>query len=87
MESAFDPSLADFSGMTTEIPLFIETVIHEAWVKIDEGGTEAAAATGVSMGTESAPMITEINRPFVFLVQDRVSESILFYGRVMNPTQ
>ena len=86
MEKAFGSS-ADFSGITSDAFLFIETVIHEAWVKIDEGGTEAAAATGVSMATESMPMIIEVNRPFVFLVQDRLTESVLFYGRVMNPAE
>ena len=87
MKRAFDGSLAEFSGITSDVSLFIETVIHEAWVQVDEGGTVAAAATGVSMGFESEPMVIEVNRPFVFLVQDRLSESVLFYGRVMNPAQ
>ena len=73
--------------MTQEADLFIQTVIHEAWVQIDEGGTEAAAATGVSMGETSEPMTVDFNRPFLFMVQDRLSGSVLFYGRVMNPEE
>ena len=61
-------------------------VIHEAYVKIDEEGTEAAAATGVSETTTSAPMPFRVDRPYVFLLRDRLTGSVLFVGRIEDPT-
>ena len=88
MESAFDASLADFSNMTEEVDLVIDLVIHEAWMSIDEEGTEAAAATGVSMRETSAPEFEEVqaDRPYLFLIRDRITDSVLFAGRVADPT-
>ena len=88
MESAFDPGLADFSNMTEEVGLVIDLVIHEAWMSIDEEGTEAAAATGVSMRETSAPEFEEVSadRPFLFLIRDRITDSVIFAGRVADPT-
>ncbi len=86
MDSAFKDGVADFSGIVDDLPLFVSAVIHEAWVKISEEGTEAAAATGVVVGTESAgPMPFVVDRPFLFLVRDKLSDTILFIGRVVNP--
>ncbi len=90
MPDAFNPDLADFSGMTGKRDLFISDVIHKAFVAVDEKGTEAAAATAVIMETTSMPMydITlTIDRPFIFLIRDKVSGQILFMGRVLNPAQ
>ncbi len=77
---------ADFSGMS-DSGLFISKVIHQAYVDVNEEGTEAAAATGVVM-LESAPMTTLFNadHPFTFLIQDRETGLILFMGRVMDPS-
>lgn len=90
MSDAFDPNLADFSGMTGERDLFISDVIHKAFVAVDEEGTEAAAATAVIMETASA-RISEIiftaDRSFIFLIRDTISGQILFMGRVVNPAQ
>ena len=86
MPTAFSPS-ADFSGMVEAGGLFIDKVIHQAFIEVNEEGTEAAAATGVSM-TLSAP-ISETFRadhPFIFLIRDRVTGTILFMGRVMDPS-
>ena len=87
MEQAFQPT-ADFSGMSSEISLFIDLVIHEAFVKIDEEGTEAAAATGVVMAEASVPEFYPVvaDHPFLFLVRDRITDSVLFVGRVADPT-
>jgi serpin B len=87
---AFDPDQADFSGMTAQNDLFISNVIHKAFVAVDEEGTEAAAATAVIMDTTSAPMFEvtlTIDRPFIFIIRDKLSGQILFVGRVLNPAQ
>ncbi len=90
MPAAFDPGAADFSGMTTEDRLFISDVIHEAFIKVDEEGTEAAAATAVIMDLTSAPsemVDLQIDRPFLFSLYDHETGEILFMGRVLNPAQ
>jgi serpin B len=80
---------ADFSGMTTREKLFIDAVIHKAFVAVDEKGTEAAAATAVTMRPTSirvAPPATfSADHPFVFLIRDNASGSVLFMGRVAQP--
>jgi serpin B len=90
MTDAFDPALADFSGLTGGRDLFISAVIHKAFVKVDETGTEAAAATAVIMALTSAapPPSLELvlDRPFLFLILDDQSGSILFMGRVADPS-
>jgi len=68
--------------------LFIPKVVHKAFVAVDEEGTEAAAATAVVM-LESMPMeqiVVAIDRPFVFLIRDIETGTILFVGRVVDPT-
>ncbi len=90
MTDAFNPDLADFSGMTGNRDLFISDVIHKAFVAVDEEGTEAAAATAVIMELAMAPMFEKtltIDRPFIFLIRDTVSGQILFMGRVVNPSR
>lgn len=78
---------ADFSGMTTGERLAITAVVHEAVVKTDEAGTEAAAATAVVVGRVSIPEYVEVNRPFVFLVRDRATGAVLFVGRIAHPAE
>jgi serpin B len=88
MTDAFS-SAADFSGMTGGRDLFISAVIHQAYVDVNEEGTEAAAATGVTMKlTSMAPgkvPVFRADHPFLFLIRDTHSGSILFLGRTMNP--
>jgi serpin B len=89
MPAAFDAAVADFSGMSTEASLYISDVIHEAFIKVDEEGTEAAAATAVIIGLTSAPseiVDLAIDRPFLFSLYDRATGEILFLGRVLDPT-
>jgi serpin B len=88
MPMAFDPSVADFSGMTTADRLFISDVIHEAFIAVDEEGTEAAAATAVVMDLAAAPIEginLQIDRPFLFSLYDRETGAVLFMGRVLDP--
>jgi len=88
MVSAFGTT-ADFSGMDGTLSLYISSVIHKAFVSVDEDGTEAAAATAVVMqkinGGSSVEFI--INRPFIYLIRDRGTGTILFIGRVLNPLE
>ena len=88
MVSAFG-SGADFSGFTGSPDLFISEVLHKAFVKVDETGTEAAAATAVIMALTAIPeqpVQMNINSPFMFFILDTESGSILFMGRVMDPS-
>jgi serpin B len=88
LDDAVDPSRADFSGMTTEERLFIAAVIHEAFIAVDEAGTEAAAATAVVMAASAAPsepVQLTVDRPFMFQIKDATTGSVLFFGRVMDP--
>jgi serpin B len=88
MTDAFNEA-ADFSKMTMIEALFIADVLHKAYVSVDEKGTEAAAATAVMMAgsapPKDEPIDFTIDRPFIFLIMDNVTDSILFIGRVMNP--
>jgi serpin B len=91
MPDAFDENLADFSGMTGGRDVFIDNVIHKAFVAVDEDGTEAAAATAVIIAPTSAGPIEAItlviDRPFIFLIRDIPSGQILFIGRVLDPME
>lgn len=79
----------DFSGMTTSADLRISDVFHKAFVKIDEKGTEAAAATAIVGNELSAavdpPKVVKLDRPFVFFVRDVPTGAVLFTGRVLSP--
>ncbi len=78
---------ADFSGMTGNRDLCYSDVLHKAFLSVDEAGTEAAVATAVMMEvtavTPSQPVT--IDRPFMFLIRDIQTDSILFMGRVLDP--
>jgi serpin B len=79
---------ADFSGIDGGKDLAISDVIHEAYVNVDESGTEAAAATLSIVGVTSAqesPRDVAIDHPFLFLIYDPQTNTILFMGRVINP--
>lgn len=93
MVRAFKADLADFSGMTGKRDFFIWAVVHKAFVDVNEEGTEAAAATGITMGLtavmpEEKPIpVFRADHPFLFLIRDNESGGILFMGRVMNPAE
>jgi serpin B len=90
MADAFNESLADFSGMVSPISSkpWIDEVYHKVYVAVDENGTEAAAATTVVMAETSIPEIVNISadKPFVFVIYDHFTQTILFMGRVLDPT-
>lgn len=88
MPTAFDASRSDMSAMTTDERLFIAVVIHEAFIAVDEDGTEAAAVTAV-VNEASAPPPSDIlvlDRPFFFVLHDVETGTPLFIGTVADPT-
>jgi serine protease inhibitor len=88
MPDAFDAGRADFSGMTAAERLVITAVIHQANIDVDEKGTTAAAATAVVMGRTSLPTLQvtmAVDHPFLFVLRDVPTGTILFMGRVMEP--
>ncbi len=90
MPIAFQPESADFSGMDGTKTLYISDVLHKAFINLDEFGTEAAAATAVVVGTTSMPaepVDLNVDRPFLFAIQDKPTGEILFLGRVTDPTR
>ncbi len=80
---------ADLSGMNGRRDLMIQDVLHQAFIKVNEAGTEAAAATAVIVGETGIPPqgpdIT-LDRPFIYLIKDRPTGQILFVGRVVDPS-
>lgn len=89
--TAFNPDQADFSGMDSQRDLFISQVIHKAFIQTDESGTEAAAATGIAMEASSLPVETPpqviVDHPFLFFIYDQTTGTILFEGRVLDPSK
>ncbi len=95
MEIPFDRHRADFTAMAAPPnpadELYIADCFHEAFVKVDEEGTEAAAATAVVMATPEAappqePAVFRADHPFLFFIRDRQSGAILFVGRMNDPS-
>jgi len=86
MASAFSGGIADFSGMDGTRDLFMDLVAHQAFVRVDEGGTEATAATGVVviLGIHKT---FRADHPFLFIIQQTETGNILFMGRVIDPSE
>jgi serpin B len=85
MPDAFDQGRADFSGMTDAGKgIWIDDVIHEARIAVDEQGTEAAAASAVVMKKGGGAV--RADHPFLFLIRERESGAFLFLGRVADPS-
>jgi serpin B len=88
MPLAFDIDNADFSGITKSERLYAQQALHKAYVLVNEEGTEAAAASIIIMMPASLPMPPQelrIDRPFIFVIRDVPTGTILFVGRVLNP--
>jgi serpin B len=85
MSDAFDISRADFSGIDGTRNLFIGSAVHKASVTVDEMGTVAAAATEVVGEVETMPIEVKIVHPFIYIIRDGESGTVLFVGRVVDP--
>ena len=85
MRKAFSGRQADFSRMCKTFELYIDRVIHKTYVSVDEQGTEAAAVTVVEMRYTSTGMSINIDRPFVFVIYEKSSGTVLFEGKINNP--
>uniref|UniRef100_A0A673LNF7 Leukocyte elastase inhibitor n=1 Tax=Sinocyclocheilus rhinocerous TaxID=307959 RepID=A0A673LNF7_9TELE len=88
MEDVFDPQKVNLSGMSSNNNLVVSKVIHKAFVEVNEEGTEAAAATGITITTTSMPLPPKTfiaDHPFLFFIRHNPSNSILFYGRFCSP--
>jgi serpin B len=89
MHDAFDQTTANFAGMDGTLSLYISAAIHQAAVEVNEEGTEAAATTGIAMSLKAIPEPVPTFRadhPYIFLICDNESGSILFMGRIVDPT-
>lgn len=84
MEIAFDPGRADFSGIVEGGGIWVDEVKHKTFIEVDEKGTEAAAVTSVGMVTSLPPSI-RIDRPFLFVIREQHSGTILFIGQMTDP--
>jgi serpin B len=88
MAAAFSDA-ADFSGIDGSRDLLIQDAIHKAFVSVDERGTEAAAATAVIVGKSSLefppPVPFMADRPFIFLIKDNATGTVVFIGKIVSP--
>ncbi len=82
---AFEPGLADFTRLTPGGGVWLDLVKQKAFVSVDEEGTRAAAVTGAVL-TDSAPVPIRMDRPFLFVLRERLTGAILFMGVVNDPT-
>jgi serine protease inhibitor len=85
MARAFEPFQADFSRMTAAPDAHISAVRQKTFMRVDEEGTEAAAATSVTVGVTSAPPGITLDRPYVLAIRERLSGTVLFLGAVRDP--
>jgi serpin B len=86
MGIAFDELEADFSNLASDPARpYLSQVKHKTYVDVNEQGTEAAAVTSVEVAAVSI-RLTAIDRPFLFAIRERLSGTVLFLGRVMDPT-
>ena len=84
---------ANFSDLfVEELDLFISRVLHQSFLEVDEEGTEAAAATVVeiretSAGPGAKPDVVRVDKPFAFFIREKHSKTILFSGKLIDPTR
>ncbi|KAK1903363.1 putative serpin E3 [Dissostichus eleginoides] len=85
ISDAFNPTAADFSEISAEESLYVSDAFHEVRIEVTEDGTKAAAATAMVLLKRSRAPVFKADRPFLFLIRQVNTGSILFMGRVMNP--
>ena len=85
MLKAFNAMEADFSLMTPAQDAHISAVRQKTYMRVDEEGTEAAAATSVTVGVTSAPPGLTVDRPYLLAIRERLSGTVLFMGTVRDP--
>jgi len=89
MTDMFKEETADFSGIAESDDLFISSVIQKVIIEVNEEGSVAAAASMVDLSMRSMPTnprVFNVNKPFIFAIKDTLTETILFSGRVVDPT-
>lgn len=87
MRKAFEAGEADFSGIDGRRHLYVSAALHKGFVEVNELGTEAAAATAIVLSDPSLPPLFRADHPFLYLIRDNGSGSILFLGRLVDPTK
>jgi serpin B len=90
MIDAFNPFKSNLSGISEVAQLYISEVMHKSYIKVDEKGTEAAAVTSITVGLTSVGpdlAIFRVDHPFVFMIREKDTNSILFIGKVIDPTK
>ena len=86
MEVAFDPGQADFTRMYQGPErVYINQVKHKTFVQVNEEGTEAAAVTSVGIAITSVGLWMRVDRPFIFVIRENQSQTILFVGKIVDP--
>lgn len=87
MTEAFDPSKANFSGMSPNNDLVLSQVVHKSFIEVNEEGTEAAAATAAVVMVRCAMIVESFtaDHPFLFFIRHNKTGTILFYGRFCSP--
>ncbi len=85
MAGIFDSSKADFSRMTTDNNVAVDSVKHKTFVEVNEEGTEAAAVTSTGLTRSGSPFQMNVNRPFFCAIQDHTTGTILFMGTIVDP--
>ena len=86
LKDVFQPSLADLSKISGFKGMHVSNVRHEAFIKVTEHGTEAAGGTSITTGDLSLPDDFRINRPFMFLIRHAPTNSVVFIGKILDPT-